>query len=194
MSGPFRYSSPLVIPDTSQVKDKGTNEELTYVLNALRTLATHLDAVTGALSPLPTDWSSIHPLQSILGNNINKFYALCGANINYGAMVNFYALSATRVQARPAKASGFATAAAGFCNTPGGFTAGSIGEFIVGPGVNTGIGGLTPGQWYFLDPVSVTGQVTATAPSTPGQIYQLCGQAIRNDALLVGALNNWLIL
>lgn len=194
MSGPFRYSAPLIIPDTSSIKDKISNEELTYVLNALRTLATHLDSLTGGLSPLPEDWSSIHPIDSIHGNNINKFYAQCASNIGYGAMVNFYNLSPTRVQARPAKASNFAFAAGGFCNTPGGFTAGSFGEFIVGPGVNTGIAGLTPGTWYFLDPTTATGQVTATAPSVAGQVYQNCGLAIRDNCLLMGSLNNWLVL
>src|SRR6188768_394076 len=180
MSGPFRYSSPLIIPDTSDIKEKIPQQEMTYVFNALRTLATHLDAVTGALSLPQDDWPNVHPIDTILGNNINKFYAYCATDINYGAMVNFCNLTATQVQTRNAQASTYTMAANGFCNTPGGFTAGEWGEFVVGPGVNTGIGGLTPGNYYFLDPTSVTGQVTASAPVTPGQIYQLCGVAIRN--------------
>lgn len=194
MPDKFRYSSPLIIPDTSSIVDKISQEEMTYVFNALRTLATQLDKLTGGLSPLPSDWPLIDPLNSVISGNLSKCYATCAVAIGYGAMVNLYNLSATKVQARPAKASGFATAAVGFCNTPGGFAAGAMGEFIVGPGINSGISGLVPGNWYFLDPATATGQVTATAPSVAGQIYQCCGIAITNTRLLVGALNNWLII
>jgi hypothetical protein len=193
MSG-FRYSTPLIIPDASDVKDRLTNQEITYIMNALRTLATRLDEVSGALSPVPADWPTVSPITSILGNNINKFYASCAENIPYGAFVNFYNLNPTDVQARCARAASFDYAAGGYCVTPGGFTTGQWGEFVVGPGVNYGIGGMTPGNWYFLDPATTTGQVTAAQPVTPGQILQLCGQAITDNMLLVGSLNNWLVI
>lgn len=194
MGTQFRYSAPIIVPDKSDVKDKITLEEITYLLNAVRTLAVHLDDVTGALPPLITDWGSQNPADTVKGNYTNKIYARCSANIAFGAMVNLHFLDATHVQARPAQANGFAKAAAGFCNTPGGFTAGQYGEFIVGPGINSGIGGLTPGNWYFLDPTSASGQVTATQPTTPGQIVQICGIAVTNNQLLVGSLNNWIQL
>lgn len=190
----FRYSSPLIIPDASSVKDEDINTEITYAFGALRTLALRIDETTGALSPTPDTWSTVLPTDSILGNNINKFYCICNVNIPFGAMVNFFNLSATKVQARPAKADNFANAAGGYCVTPGGFLAGQMGEFVVGPGVNSGISGLVPGTWYFLDPATLSGQVTATAPSVAGQIYQLIGQAITDSSLLVGSLNNWLKL
>lgn len=194
MSGTFRYSSPLIIPDSSDVKDTLTQQELTYVFNALRTLATQLDAKTGALSPLPDSWPTIHPLNSMLGNNINKIYAQCSTNIGYGAMVNFFNFSPTQVKARPAQASSYTIAAGGFCNNPDGYVAGEWGEFVAGMGVNTGISGLVPGTWYFLDPATLTGQVTPISPAVPGQIYQCVGQAISDTSLIVGSLNNWLII
>lgn len=194
MPDKFRYSSPLIIPDSSSIKDRIGQEEMTYVFNALRTLATQLDSLTGGLSPLPSDWPLIDPVNSIIGGNTNKFYCQCSAAIGYGAMVNFFNFSPTTVKARPARANVFTNAAAGFCTNPAGYAAGDWGEFIVGPGLNTGIAGMTPGNWYFLDPASLTGQVTATAPAVPGQIYQCCGIAITNTRLLVGALNNWLII
>lgn len=190
----FRYSTPLIIPDTSDVKDRITQLEISYIFNALRTMAVQLDAVTGALSPVISDWPNVDPVQSILGNNINKFYCRVASNINYGAFVNFYNYSATEVQARPARGNGFAMAAGGFCVNPGGFAAGSWGEFVVGPGVNYGIGGMTPGTWYFLDPASASGQVTAVQPTTVGDIVQICGIAIADDRLLCGSFNNWIQL
>lgn len=190
----FRYSSPLIIPVASEVKDPITNTEVGYCFGALRTLALQIDATTGALSPEKAEWPTVNPLNADLGNNIHKFYALCAAPIAFGAMVNFFNFSPTQVKARPAKADVFTNAAGGFCVTQGGHAAGEWGEFICGPGINYGITGLTPGQWYFLDPTSATGQVTATAPSTAGQIYQCIGQAITDKMLRVGALNNWLVI
>jgi hypothetical protein len=52
----FRYSTPIVIPDSSNVEDHKTFDELTYVFNALRTLAASIDTNTGALSPLQSTW------------------------------------------------------------------------------------------------------------------------------------------
>lgn len=192
--GGFRYSSPLIIPDSSSVKDEDINTEITYAFGALRTLALRIDETTGALSPVPSTWSTVVPADSVLGNNIYKFYCTCSVNIPFGAMVNFFNLSPTKVQAKPAKADNFANAAGGYCVTPGGFLAGQVGEFVVGPGINNGIGGLVPGTWYFLDPATTSGQVTATAPSVAGQIYQLIGQALTDSTLLVGSLNTWLKL
>ncbi len=51
---------------------------------------------------------------------------------------------------------------------------------------------MTPGNWYFVDPVSTTGQVTATQPSVPGQLVQNVGIAIESDKLLVGSFNSWI--
>lgn len=190
----FRYSAPLIIPDASETKDKDTNLEITYTLNALRTLAAHIDAVTGALSPLEVDWPTTSAEFSILGNLTNKFHCRVGVNIPYGAMVNFYAFSPTEVQARPAQANVYTNAASGFCVIPGGFLAGEWGEFVVGPGINYGIAGMVPGNYYFLDPASALGQVTAVQPVVPGQIIQLFGVALRPDALLVGSLNSWRVI
>jgi hypothetical protein len=100
-----RYSTPIVIPDSSQIDDKRTNDEMNYVLNALRTMALQMDALTGALSPLASNWSTVSALNSVLGNNTNKFYALCLTDIAYGAMVNFTNKDATTVYARTAQAS-----------------------------------------------------------------------------------------
>jgi hypothetical protein len=186
-----RYSTPIVIPDSSQIDDKRTNDEMNYVLNALRTMALQMDALTGALSPLASNWSTVSALNSILGNNTNKFYALCLTDIAYGAMVNFTNKDATTVYARTAQASSASRGAQGFCVTPGGFVAGSYGEFVVGTGVNYGLNSLTPGTVYYLDPTSTLGQVNSSAPVTAGQIKQVIGVAITNTQLLVQGLGNW---
>jgi hypothetical protein len=189
----FRYSTNLVIPDTSAVKDAVAQQELTYILTALRTLATRLDETTGSLSPPVADWPNTSPAIANLGNNIYKFYAFCDVAINFGMFVNFHNLSATSVAARPAQANTYLNAAGGYCVDPNGVAAGSWGEFQVGPGLNYGIAGLVPGNWYFLSPFA-PGVVTATQPTTPGQIIQLLGQAVTDRILMCGALNTWLAI
>jgi hypothetical protein len=193
MSSSFRYSTNLVIPDKSSVKDTIASEELTYILNALRTLAVRIDETTGALAPPVTDWPNVSPLVSNLGNNIYKFYAQASASITFGQFVNFTNLSPTKVSARPAQADTFTKAAGGFCIDPNGVTSGAYGEFQVGPGLNYGISGMTPGNWYFLSPFS-PGLITATQPVAAGQVIQLLGQAVTDNILQVGAFNNWLVI
>lgn len=189
----FRYSTAIILPDTSEVKDKDTQLELSYVFNALRTLAAHVDKITGALSPLQTDWPQYIPDGAFAATHSHKIYAQCIGAVPFGAMINLFG-SGGVLYAKTAKADGFANAAAGFCNTPGGFAHGEIGEFICGPGINEGIGGLVIGTWYFLDPTTTSGQITATQPVAAGQIIQLCGIAIATNRLLCGAFNNWIQL
>jgi hypothetical protein len=45
-------------------------------------------------------------------------------------------------------------------------------------------GGLTTGSLYFLDPVAA-GKLTATAPSTPGQVVTLIGRAMSPTTLVI---------
>lgn len=189
----FRYSTNLVIPDSSDIKDTIASQEMTYVLNALRTLATRIDETTGALSLPVSDWPNISPVSSDLGNNIYKLYVQAQAAISFGMFVSFVNSTPTTVQARPAQANGITGVASGFCTDPNGVANGAWGEFIVGPGINFGIGGLTPGNHYFLSPTS-PGLVTATQPTTPGQIIQLCGRAITDRLLLTGSFTNWLLI
>lgn len=184
------FSVPLILTRVSDVADQATKAEITQITFAIRTLALALDAYTGAQSPNPIDFPS-QTVKTILGNNYYKFYAVAGTAITYGAVVNFTALTATQVQARPAKADSASTAAMGFCIVPGGVAAGSWGEFVVGSGVNIGLSGLTPGAWYWLSPTSTTGQITLTKPTTVGQIEQLCGWAATATSLVTGSLNNW---
>lgn len=189
----FRFSTNLVIPAVSSIKDETGAAEVNYILNALKTLATRIDETTGALSPPPEDWPNTSPAISNLGNNIYKFYALATQNILFGEFVRFTNLTSTTVSANKAQANGVAGAAGGYCVDPNGVAAGTWGEFQVGPGLNYGIGGLTPGQWYFLSPFSA-GLITGTQPTTPGQVIQLLGQAVTDRILQVGAFNNWLLI
>lgn len=189
----FRYSTNIVIPDTSDIKDTVGQQEMTYVFNALRTLATRLDETTGALSPPVSDWPSISPISANLGDNIYKFYAIASVNILFGMFVTFVNAGPTTINARPAQANAVTEVASGFCTDPNGVAAGQWGEFIVGPGINYGIGGLTPGNHYFLSPTT-PGLITATQPTTPGQIIQLCGRAISDRLLLTGSFTNWLLI
>jgi hypothetical protein len=190
----FRYSTNLVIPDTSDVKDPIASQEITYILSALRTLATRIDETTGALSPPVADWPNISPILTNLGDNTYKFYAQCGAApILFGMFVSFVNSTPTTVKAQPAQANGVVGVASGFCTDPNGVAAGQWGEFIVGPGLNYGISGLTPGNHYFLSPTS-PGLITATQPTTAGQIIQVCGRAITDRLLMTGSFTNWLLI
>lgn len=189
----FRFSTNLVIPTDSSAKDPLAQQEITQIFSALKTLAVRIDETTGALSLPQEDWPNIPPVSVNQGNNIFKLYCPASEDIAYGSIVNFHNLSTETVQARLAKADDFTTAAGGYCLEPAGVLTGDWGEFVTGPGLNYGISGMTPGDWYFLSP-SVAGAVTAVQPTTPGEIYQLLGQAITDKILQCGSFNNWFVI
>lgn len=187
-----RYSTPLVIPQNSSVPDTQVADELTRIYFALRALALNIDVATGLLSSPKSEWTAPYD-KSIVGGNGYKFRCRCLSNISYGAFVDI-SLSGGEAKATPAQANAATNVASGFCNFPVGFTTGEIGEFIVGPGVNSGISGLVIGSWYWLSPTSALGQVQNTRPVTSGQVDQMCGIALAADKLLVGSLNNWRVV
>jgi len=186
----FRYSTNIIIPVSSSVKDDSTRLEINQCFDGLRALATRLDEVTGALSDLESQWPDIEPNQSFLGNNLFKIYAQADVDITYGMMVNFHNATASTVKAKPAQADSAANIAAGFYIYDAGVAAGEWGEFICGPGINIGLSGLTPGTWYYTSPSSA-GLITSTNPTTVGQVRQRVGIALTDTDLLVGALNQW---
>jgi hypothetical protein len=192
MAASQRFSTNLVVPAGSSATDVKTNEEITYIFNALRAIAIRIDEVSGALSPEKTSWGAIKPQSSIIGSRMYKVYAKASQAISYGAMVNLYNLTATTCQARYARANSPSTAANAFCNVPAGIASGEFGEFICGPGLNNGVGGLIPGTWYYLSHTSLSGQVqNGPPPAGAGNIYQNCGFAVTDTQLVIGSLNNW---
>lgn len=187
------FSTNIVLPQSSDATEPNARSDINYLIFAARTLALALDSYTGAISPPTTDWPNL-VVGAAKSVSPYRFYALAIENISTGAFVNFSQKNATSVYAAPAQANGAANVAGGFCITPGGVIAGNYGEFIIGPGVNTYLSGLIPGNWYWLSPTSTTGQVQAARPTVAGQIDQNCGLAITNTMLMVGALNNWKVI
>ena len=191
-SSKFRYSSNLVIPLAAENEDNTLRQQLQLIFDALRTLATRIDETTGALSELETDWPQLAPALAFLGNNHFKIYAQADASISNGMMINLHNATTTTVKAKPAIANSSANVATGFYLGDA-LSSGDWGEFPCGPGINSGLSGLTPGTWYYLSPSS-NGLITATKPTTAGQAVQLCGIAISDTQLLTGSFTNWSII
>jgi type II secretory pathway pseudopilin PulG len=178
-----RFSTQLFTQVTSDVKDLQTKAELNQVYNALRNLALQLDAYTGALSPVKSEWG-IQDFGTILGANAFKIYVQATVAIPYGAAVNFY--NSGGLRARLASAASPTTRASAFCSISTGVNSGDFGEFICGPGVISGILGMTPGTSYYL---SDTPGVLSAAPGTNPQRL---GIALDASTFLVQSFNGYL--
>lgn len=87
-----------------------------------------------------------------------------------GGLVNIWNSSGVKV--RNADNTSTSKQAHGFCVA--GVTSGNPGTIHIGPGINTGVSGLTVGAEYYLDTV---GAVTATAPTSGGTVVQSVGVA-----------------
>lgn len=180
----MRFSTQLYTQQVSDVKDLQTKQEINQIYSALRNLADQLDKATGSLSPVKTDWSA-QKFSSILGGNSYKIYVKAAVPIAYGQVVNFYN-NAGVLNARLASAATTATRATGICNIPGGIASGDFGEFLCGPGICTGISGMTPGTAYYLS--DTPGTISAAAGTNP----QRLGIALDSTTLLIQSFNGYI--
>lgn len=92
-------------------------------------------------------------------------------NITGPAIINVHNSSGSKV--RKADNSGIATAADGYAQSS--ISSGASGSVTLGEGVVSGFVGLTEGAVYFL---GTAGGVTATPPTSAGNIVQRIGKAV----------------
>lgn len=90
-----------------------------------------------------------------------------------GQLVNVFS-SGGAAKMRKANATDSTKPAHGFVLA--GVTSGNVGTFYGGAQINTGVSGLTPGATYYLD--TTGGAITATPPSSSGNIVQEVGIAL----------------
>ena len=91
-----------------------------------------------------------------------------------GALINVYAVAGV-AKVRNANAN---TGLKAHEFAPAQIAQASPGAVILGPGLNTGVVGLTPGSEYFSDPAVPGGVVTPAPTYTTGQICQPVGVAV----------------
>lgn len=136
----------LRLPQFPEISDPEAFKEFTNIYNALRQLAEGIATYTGTtvIPPSGTADPGLTPDKTILIQNINKLSIQAIEAISAGHMVHI----TTGGQARKAQIPTYP--AHGFCLDASGIAAGATGIICVGRGLNTYIGGLTPGKFYWL--------------------------------------------
>lgn len=163
------------LPNIAEPPDPKFFAEFTRVYNAIRNLTTAVDAYTGALAQEPEFYSSTPPTQTVLHQNMSRVYVKFSEAASYGQIINFHNV-AGELNARLASAAAAGKQGHGWCSTVGGVTLGNYAEVMLG-GLCTAIGGLTPGQAYFL------GNTAGAIAPTTGTVTQLLGFALRSNNL-----------
>lgn len=126
----------------------------------------------------PGDWDKFNGFaNSILQQNMGRFYATAAENIPFGAMINLVNVAST-TQIQNANATNLLKPAVGYCSTPGGILAGAVGEVILGGGICP-IGGIIPGTIYYLS--TTNGVITNIPPTAAGNIEQFVGVGLENN-------------
>lgn len=125
-------------------------------------------------------WNQLTATQTILQQNMNRFYAQATEQIAGGALVNLVNVGGV-VQVRNANATDNTKPAQGFCNTSGGVPSGTFGEFILFGGLDTLISGMVPGTVYYLS--TNNGLITSVKPVAAGNIEQMVGIALDANTL-----------
>jgi hypothetical protein len=96
--------------------------------------------------------------------------------ISAGAAVNIYNNAGT-ASVRPADST---TPLQAHGYAPSAIASGANGQVDLSPGIISGLSGITVGQSYWL---GTSGAFTATAPSTAGNIVQICGVGISTTSI-----------
>lgn len=187
----FRYIAPTNFfigqtpPDDLPADVHGT---FSVVYAAIQQVIQTLVTNCGVGSRNNSQWAILAGSAStLLGSNLNRFYATASENITFGAAVHFTNVAGI-LNARNANATNNTKPARGFCNTIGGVATGNIAEFIINSGTVT-LAGLTPGQNYFLS--TTNGVVSNTPAVAAGNIEQYLGFAI-NSTTLSFNLSYWI--
>ena len=166
----YKSSVNTGLPNIPDPPDPRFFAEFARVYNAIRNLTLALDAYTGALPQEAEFYSQTPATQTILLQNTNRLYVKFSENASYGQIVNLHNVSGV-LNARLSSASAAGKQGHAWCSTVGGVVAGEFAEVMLG-GLCTAIGGLTPGQTYFL------GNTNGAIAPTPGTVNQPVGFAI----------------
>jgi hypothetical protein len=193
MAAKDQYSTSIglsVLPEIDQKQHPQIFLEFLRMRNAFKSLQGALDLYTGALSEDPKYWEQAKVYETTRIQNISRVYAKAGENITLGQTVTFTNVAGV-LTAFKANATNNTKPARAFCSVTAGVLSGAFGEFILS-GVNPYITGLTPAATYYLNTTS--GQITATAPSTVGNIVQEVGYALSDKALWFNPILNWKVI
>lgn len=166
----------IALPElpSGSLEDKLYNE-FVIVYNAIRKMESALNYDLGLAGETSDLWSDLEPADGV-STRKDRVYAKCSETINYGQMVSFHNVSG-ELRARLAKNTSAPFRAWAVCETEGAHTAGEIAEFALGNCKVNSIGGMSPGQEYFLS--STPGAiVNVPDPLTETNIQQSIGVAL----------------
>lgn len=170
---------PLPELPGSSHKDEIYNE-FVAVFNALRRIESVLNRELGLASASDEVLN-----EQAIGDGVtaakSKIYVELTQAANFGQVLSILP-SGGVAKARLASNTAEGTRCWGICNTLGAHAAGAIIECVLGPALVESVGGMTPGQEYFLS--STPGAITNTPdPLTETNIRQSIGLALTSNAL-----------
>lgn len=154
-------------------------DDFLTVFRAIQNLQRGVSRYCGIDAPDSADWAQTVYSDTLLTGNLTRLYVIAGAAISRGQIVNLYN-NAGVLNARLAQANAASTMAHAIANSSA--SAGQVVELNFLQGWINSIAGMTVGALYYLSP-SVAGAITATRPSTVGQIIQSIGVALTSAQL-----------
>lgn len=177
-----KLSYDLGLPDIPPTQDDRLLVQLNYVYNAIKILASVVDAYTGNRPVDPSDYPNTPPNASIKTQNLARAYYQAGEPIPAGAVVTFLASGGTTKMFVANGAAAVKRAAIAYCAETTAVATGSYGQVILA-GLNGFYSGLTPGQILYLAPNN-SGILSNTIPTAgSGNLIQPVGFAITDKLL-----------
>ncbi|SRR5258706_968005 len=161
----------LGLPDRAPdgIKNAEVRELYEFVIAAFKNLQQGIEQFNGITTRDITQWPQSKPSDTLLRQNLGRFYVIAKEILAFGAFVNLV-LDAGICKAQNSNSVG--KPAHGYCNIPNGATAGNFTEVILSQGI-LAIGGLNPGQAIYLS--NVNGVASTVPDVAAGRIEQFLG-------------------
>lgn len=178
----------LGLPELPILTRGESEPDLRYLYFAVQNLAQAVGQQLGLDTPL--DGYNSNPAYSI-GASKRRLYVPAAEAISYGQLVHIFDDAGT-MSARLADATDATKPCLGISNSTGTIAIGSTVEVVLPNAYVSSVGGLTPGELYYLSTTPGTG--SNTPPAAAGNIVQPIGFAVLTAGFFFNPPYHWTVV
>lgn len=164
----------LGLPDKApdDIKNPEVRAVYEFAINSINNLLRSIEQFTGITTKDITQWPQLRPPDTLLKQNLGRYYVRASENLAFGNFVNIHNNAG---ECNVQKANSIAKPAHGYCNIPNGAIAGQITEIILAQGILV-ILGLNAGDKIYLS--NIPGVAGIAPDVAAGRIEQFLGLAV----------------
>lgn len=178
-----RSNINLGLAQLPETDDPKIFAEVSKLYNAVRSLASYIEAATGTAYVPVAEYPTITNIQGLIGTNLFRVYKQFTVTTAFGQMVGMSGNDSVQLAVASALPG---VPAIGYCSEPGGVTAGNWGQ-VTCFGIYR-LSGAVAGQRYYLS--TTAGSVQTSLPGAGNLRQQISIGMNTTDTLFIPSLMN----